>query len=235
LPQATVTELVAVKRSKADTATKQLADRELAKRWMTAGVLELLETIESVEDDGIRQTALGVLEQKNPKYADVKDDLEKIIAMSTSSNKQLAEAARSQLVNAFLRAPVPECFDWIARGDATLDKVIWQQLDDRIARADATRKAGYRDAALETLGDKSAKVEARAASIELLARVKDREAVGPVIELLLAMPQDLRPRAGKLLKDLTGQNFGPMPGDGSGEVTVAARKWRTWWKDNGGK
>lgn len=235
LSEATVSELIAVKKSKADSATKQQADRELAKRWTTASVLELLEAIESVDDTGVRQTALDALEQRSPKYADVKDDLDKIVALTSSSDKPVAEAAKAQLVNAFLRAPIPECIVWIARGDATLDKLIWQQLDDRIARADATRKAGYRDAALEVLSDKTAKNEARGAGIDLLARVKDREVVGPVIDLLLALPQDLRPKAGKLLKDLTGQNFGPMPGDGTAEVTVAAKKWRTWWMANGGK
>jgi hypothetical protein len=139
------------------------------------------------------------------------------------------------MVNAFLRAPVTECLDWLAQDDPELQTLIWQQLDDRISRADAQRKSGYREVALAALGDNGAAQAKRIAAIDLLTRLKVPSAAGEVIELLPLLPLELRPRAGKLLRDLTGQNFGPFAGDGTVEVGIAVKKWREWWKANGGQ
>ena len=235
LGEASVADLLAVKESDADSSTKQAAGRELAKRWNTAGPLELLQALASVDDAEVRRTAAAFLAQSSPKYAEVKEDLGEIWKFASSDDSALANGAHNQMVNAFLRAPISECLEWIAKGDENLEKLIWEQLDDRISRADAERRAGYRDVALAVLANRDAELESRKAAVDLLARLKDRQAVGPVIELLLPLPQDLRPRAGKLLRDLTHQNFGPLAGDGTAEVSVAVKKWREWWKENGGQ
>jgi hypothetical protein len=235
LTEATLAELLAVNEAKPDSLTRSAVARELEKRWATANPLELLEALQSLTDPALRGAAIEALSQKSPRYADVKQDLAKIWQLASSRDAQVAAGAREQAVNAFLRAPIPECLDWFAKADDGLEQLIWQQIDDRISRADGPRRAGYRDAALETLGDNGAAAASRIAAIDLLGKLGDRQAAGPVIELLLPLPQELRPRAGKLLKDLTGQNFGPRVGDGTDDVTVAVKKWRAWWKANSGQ
>lgn len=231
---ASVSQLLNVLKSKADSNVKDAASREMEKRWTTAGELELLEALANVDMPQTRKDIMSALAQRSPKYADIKDDLPGINKLAKSSDSAVAAAAREQLTNAFVRAPIPDTLDWLAQGDADLNKLIWEQLDDRISRADAARKDGYRDTALSALGDASAAAGKRNAAIDLLARLKDRKAVGPVIEMIPLMPQDLRPRAGKLLRDLTGQNFGPNFGDDTAKVASAVAKWRQWWKANGG-
>ena len=47
------------------------------------------------------------------------------------------------------------------------------------------------------------------------------------------MPRELWPRAGSFLELMTQASFGPKPGDGAAEVSVAVKKWRLWLKDRG--
>jgi hypothetical protein len=235
LDEATVADLVMVLGSGADKLTKDAASRMLEKRWSTSSVLELLTALDTVDDAKVQQSASAELESRSPKYAEVKEDLAEIWKLTKSSNKQVSTAAMAQIENAFLRAPVGSCLDWLAQGDKDLAKVVWAQIDDRIARADAERKAGYRDSAVAVLSDNSAKPGARLAAIDLLSRLKDRQAAEPVIDVLAQLPRDLWPKAGSLLKELTGQNFGPKSGDGVAEVSVAVKKWRAWLKENGGR
>jgi hypothetical protein len=235
LREAGLNDLLAVIGSKADSATKGVAARELDKRWSEARPLEVLGVLEGISDPQVRRTALAALAEKSPTYAEVKQDLPEIAGRLKSSDQQIAAAAREQLVNAFLRAPIPDCLDWLARGDAELDSLIWEQIDDRISRADAARRGGYRDSALETVKNNGAGAAARSAALDLLSRLRDRQSAGGLIDLLPLLPQELRPKAGKVLRDVTGQNFGPFAGDGTAEVAVAVKKWRDWWKANGAK
>jgi hypothetical protein len=233
--EASLNDLLAIASSKADSATKQAAARELESRWSQAGPLELLIALETINDPQVRRNALAALAQKSPTYAEVKADLPEIWKRLKSEDPQVAAAARDQLVNAYLRAPIPECLEALARGDAEQDKLIWEQLDDRISRADADRRDGYRGAALEAVKDSGASSAVRTAGLDLISRMKDRQAAGELVEALALLPQDLRPKAGKTLKDITGQNFGPQFGDGTAEVAVAIKKWRDWLKANGGR
>ena len=85
------------------------------------------------------------MNRRSPKYADVKAELDEICSKLTSPDKDVSAAARDQLANAFVRAPVSDCLQWLGKEDAALSPLIWEQLDDRIARADDERKAGYRE------------------------------------------------------------------------------------------
>lgn len=232
--EASVSELLSVMKSKADSSVKDAAEREVQKRLSDASELELLEALASLDVSELRKDIVDSLAKRSPKYADVKADLAAIHKLANSPDSVVASAAREQLANAFVRAPINDALEWLGQGDAELNKLIWEQLDDRIGRADAARKEGYRDAALGVLGDGSANVARRSAAIDLLTRLKDRKAVGPVIDMIPLMPQELRPRAGKLLRDLTGQNIGPFVGDDTAKVAAAVAKWRQWFKANGG-
>jgi hypothetical protein len=197
-------------------------------------IVELLASLETSQG-AERKAPLAELGRRSPKYAEIKAELAEIRAKLSSDDQEVAAAARAQLANAFVRAPVSECLQWLGKEDGELSPLIWEQLDDRIARADDERKAGYRDTALAKVTDRAALLAERRAAIELLSKLKDRSAAGAVIDVLVELPRDLRPRAGLLLKELTGENFGPSAADGAAEVIVAAKKWKAWWKDNGEK
>ncbi|HWB12185.1 MAG TPA: hypothetical protein VG826_23360 [Pirellulales bacterium] len=229
LPQAATRELLdAVKVSQAGSPMQKDILKELQQRLDRMSVLDLLRLGESVRESDLARAAAVELGQKRPKFADVKGDLAEIASYLESGDKALAEAARDQMVNAFQRAPVRDCLDWLARGDKRLTPLIWEQLDDRIARAEADRKAGYREVALEVAGDRSSRSVARIAALDLLGRLRDKEAAGPLIELLPQLPRELWGKAGLALEKLTGQRFGPKAGDGVAELNVAVKKWRAW-------
>ncbi|MBI3467606.1 MAG: transglutaminase domain-containing protein [Planctomycetes bacterium] len=204
-------------------------------RIQDAHVVELLRLKHSAIDPAIRGAFEAELNRRVVKYADVKDRLGEIWELVKSTDVGLAEDAREQVVKAFLRAPVPECLRWLGDDDKELRDLIWNQLDDRIKRADSERRATYRGVALEVLKDRSAKTASRRAALGLLERLKDTECVGPLIEQLPLLPRELWPDAGSCLRALTGQKFGPFSGDGPAELSVAAKKWYAWWKENGGK
>lgn len=235
LGEATVAQLLRVIKSKADTLTRDAATRELDKRWNIAGPLELMQALDGLSDAAIRKSVIAALAEKSPTYAEVKADLGEIWKLHASSDPAIAAAAREQAANAFVRAPIAECLDWLSQRDAELNKIILEQLDDRIGRADEDRKAGYRDSSLAVASDNAQSTAKRLAALNFLARLKDRSAAGELIELLPLAPAELRPRLGILLRELTGQNFGPKPGDGTAEVSVALKKWREWWKTSGGR
>lgn len=193
----------------------------------------LLEALENTEDTGLRRKIAAELARTSPKYAEVKDQLAQIQQFVGSDDAKTSAAARSQLANAFQRAPISHCLYWIGQGDDDLDGLVWKQLDGRIARADAKRRRGYAQTAVAVLGHQEFGTAARSAAIDLLARLDDREAAGSVIEGMLELPRDLWPKAGTLLRDLTGQDFGPREGDGIGEVLEAKKQWEAWWREQG--
>jgi len=39
----------------------------------------------------------------------------------------------------------------------------------------------------------------------------------------------------RLIRDLTGQDFGPKPGDRAVDVVSARKKWQAWWEKEGAK
>jgi hypothetical protein len=131
--------------------------------------------------------------------------------------------------NAFQRAPISQCLLWLGRGDEQLNNLIWEQIDGRIKRADAARRAGYRDVALAVLRA-DVNSDSRLAALDLLDRLKDPQAIGSLIESLTKLPREVCPRAGELLRKMTGQDFGPRPGDSIVDIHVAASKWEKWWK-----
>ena len=72
---------------------------------------------------------------------------------------------------------------------------------------------------LKLLSEKSWTV--RLAAIDALGAIEHRGAVGPLIQHIGEEEGRIREDCAKVLKKLTGQNFGPFP-----------ESWRRWWKDN---
>jgi len=182
-----------------------------------------------------RRPILAELEETSPTYRQIADRLEQIISLSRSEDEAVAAAARNQLVNAFQRAPMPQCLRWLGQAEPDLRKLIWDQIDARIARADEARRTSYRETAVAVVGNEQSSTASRKAALDLLVRLKDRAAVPGIIETLLKLPRELWAPAGDCLRQLTGQDFGPSEGDGIAGVADARKRWQAWWKANAPK
>jgi len=197
---------------------------------LKASVTELLEALGAASDEEQRRELREELAARRPTYSAVKDDLGEICRLASSGDADVAAAARMQVINAFQRAPMSHCLYWLGQLDRDLGKLIWQQVDARIARADAARRREYFETGITVLGHESFNTASRLAAIELLRRLKDPQTAEKVIEGLIELPRELWPRAGSLLGELTGQNFGPREGDGIADVVEATRQWQAWLK-----
>jgi hypothetical protein len=198
-------------------------------------LVSLLETLDQAVEPQLRRDAREKLEKLSPTYAEVKEHIGQIREYLDSSNREAAAAARAQLENAFLRAPVTECLVWLGGGDAGLNKLIWEQLDDRISRADKGRRDDYRQRAAAVLIDKQRPVPVRQAALQFFGRLGDVESAEILIDNLTTLPRDLWPPAGDVLRQISGQSYGPRAGDGAAELGIEIKKWREWLKQEKSK
>ena len=233
IPTASLKDLLVIANSKADRSLVDQAKKELEGRWKSADVVSLLDVMAQEKDAALATRAEAELNERSPRYADIKDQLPQVLEHFSSENKAVSAAAASQLANAFQRAPVSDVLQWMESEDLAFRQLVWQQMDGRIARADDDRKAGYEAAALEMLLNRDAKLPSRQAALELMQRLQRRQVVGQLIEVLPKLPRELWPQAGEVMRKLSGQNFGPNEQSGIAELTVELKKWRTWWNQSG--
>ncbi|NQT15011.1 MAG: hypothetical protein HQ582_19805 [Planctomycetes bacterium] len=195
----------------------------------------LLKGLQAARKPTERNALTKELDKTKPRYSEVKDHIEEIWELTRSDNEQVAAAAREQIVNAFKRAPISHCLYWIGQGDDELAKLIWEQIDARVTRASAERRAEYAKSAVTVLEHSGVNMAGRKAAIRLLTQLNDGQVIENVVELLSELPSDLAPDAGQLLRDLTGQDFGPRSGDQIGNVLQARRQWQAWLQANAHK
>jgi hypothetical protein len=215
-----------------DSRSQQAAEKALIARLGEANVVQLLSAAENGPAE-VQRAALGHLAQRSPTYAEVKDQLRDIWAHANSQNQAVRDAAKQQAANAFQRAPISHCISWLGRAEAGQKDLIWQQVDGRIARADATRRTEYRQTGIQLAGTKETETGARVAAVQFLGRLKDPEGVGPLVDLLPQLPRECWPAAGESLRAMTGEDYGPKTGAGVAEVSAAVKKWRAWLSANG--
>jgi hypothetical protein len=227
IPKASSEDLLALAKLK-DSTVKRMARSYLAENLRGLDVAGLLDMQQMFAGDPLARPVAAELAKRSPKYAEVKDQLEKIVGYLGSSDAETARAAEGQTANAFQRAPLRQCLRWLAVDDERLRKLIWKQIDGRIARADAERKDGYRQVAIQELADNESELGSRLAAIELMERLNDPAAAQALVDKLPTLPRELWPRCGGALRKLTRQDFGPRPGDGAAELNAALAKWRTW-------
>ena len=194
-------------------------------------IAELLETSAKDEKPTRRAAAIQQLTQSQLAYADVKDEIEALWQYINSDNQEVSKAASEQLAVAFQQAPISHCLHWIAQDKAGLSDLIWEQIDARIANADATRRESYHGLALKVVLSDQFEPPSRLAAIQLLSRLKDPASLAPLIDSLVELPRELWPTAGSVLQDLSGQDFGPQAGDKLADVVGSAKKWKTWLKE----
>jgi len=228
LPQASAQELLDLLQAKPPAGMRQAAIGELEKRFSKASVLELLEIQATLDDAAVDRRAAAELAGRSPRYAEVKDDMAGIVKFAADDSSPLSDAARRQVANAFQRAPIREVLVWLGKVGENLQALIWRQVEGRIARADRSRRSLYREVAIECLEDKSAERKEQRAACELLERLDASLVVGPLVEALPQLQREIWPRAGDVLRKLTGQDIGPHAGDGVGELIGETDQWRKW-------
>jgi hypothetical protein len=206
----------------------------LQKRLPEAGVLELLRAQATVSDATMAREIQTELGKQSPTFKEISEHLADIWKLAGSGNDKVSKAARRQVANAFQRAPIAQCLEWLGNKDEDLRTLIWEQIDGRIDRADEATKDKYAAAALTALEDSQTDATIRAAGLDLLARLKGRRHAAGIVDQLPKLPRELWPKAGSTLRELTGQDFGPRAGDGVAEVITARNRWREWLERNSG-
>jgi hypothetical protein len=216
-----------------ETGFRRTIENKIAGDLPEATIPELLALAESQSGTRLAQAAAAELSRRSPTYAEVQREVPQIWEFSRSQDSTVAAEARRQTVNAFQRAPISHCLHYLGQGDEKLNELIWEQVDARIARANAEIRGGYTQAAVAVVQNEGDGVAKRRAALSLLSKVKDPKSAGPLIESISPLPRELWPAAGQTLRDLTGQDFGPKAGDGVAELSITLKKWREWWKTNG--
>lgn len=225
-------DLLALDRVK-NSASQAAIDAELMKRVPRAGIADLLQMVAAEGGSRIGRPAAAELRRRSPKYAEVKDELAAIIEFMKSSDSTVAQEAQRQVANAFQRAPMSQCLEWLGRADANLKELIFKQIDGRVARADPRRRASYLRTALDTLQNKTSPIGQRTAALGLIERLKDVSVARSLVDVLPKLPRDIWPDVGDTLRRLTGQSFGPRAGDGAAELSTALKQWRAWLETQG--
>ncbi len=212
--------------------TKAAIVRELKKSLPELGIVGLLKLL-LVEHPDLQLAVDGELRSRRATYANLKGELFEIWQFADSPDKRVAGYAQYFTAKAFGDAPIGHCLYWLGQGDDRLAAVIWKQLDARISKADAQQKAEFAATVFKALEAKDLTLQNRKDCLELLGRIKHRESAKQLVDLLLPMERELWPSAGQALESITGQDYGPKPGDGVAEVTGVVRRWRDWLKQNG--
>lgn len=213
-----------------DPALKKRLLTEARAKASSAGVMDLLKAGEA-DDADLQKTVAGVLAQRQSAYKELEKDLGDMWSLARNEKSPMAKAARDQVVLAFQQAPMSHCLHWLGQGDGELGKLIWEQIDGRIQRADAEGRAKYREVALAVMKHPEYNTASRQGALELVARLKDSRAFAEVIEYLPQMPRELWPEAGRVLRELTGKDFGPRAGDGLAKVVAVQKKWQAWLRE----
>lgn len=214
-----------------DAKTKTAIVRELKRFLPDSGIASLLNLM-LVEHVDLQQAVESELRSRKPTYEDMKGEILEIWSFADSPNARPGAYARYFVAKAFQEAPIAHCLYWLGQGNDRLGDLIWKQLDARIAGADEAQRAGFATTVFKAWDAKDLTIKNRQDCLELLGRVKHRGSTKRLVELLLTMPRELLPLAGQSLKSITGQDYGPHPGDGVAEVTVAVKQWREWAERN---
>ena len=220
-------------------ATREDARRRIMaaarKKLGSASTLDLLKMMEGLDDAQFQKLAAAEADKRTPAVEEVEKELPEYWRLAQSANRGIAASAQGYVASAFQQARISNCLYWIGEGDAKLAELIWRQIDARIEGAADARRASYGDVALKVAQHEQYSTASRKAAMELLTRVKHREAATALVEALPKLPRELWGPVGDTLRRLTGQNFGPRAGDGLAEVVEAQKKWQEWLRDGGNR
>ena len=202
---------------------------ELSKRLATATLTELLGVMNSKVSLPDQQAAIRDAMERPLPIAQLRAQMPALVRFLKATDPQVAELARTRIVEGVRSAAMPDYLSWLGLGNHQLNELIGEQIDGRLQSVDEQQRANYVESGIGVLGDQNVSLPSRQYALGLLRRLKPKEAIGPLIDLLPKLPPELRPLTGELLEELTGQDYGPKHGGENAEVEAAVAKWRAWW------
>lgn len=133
-----------------------------------------------------------------------------------------------QSAESHANAPTGALVRRLAGGNASVEEL--KELERRAAGAEAGELLQHRKVLLVAASASSLPASHRVTAIRILARLRVREAVPVLIDVLEDGPTALRNEAAMALTRITRKLFGPPPGAAPEEVRQAVERWRAWWK-----
>jgi HEAT repeat protein len=150
-----------------------------------------------------------------------------------------AEAEGARLSAALLKAPPEQREPLLARYRDAKDDRYTEGLAHAIPHLGGQLQAKAREALVARLARLPADLlrarlqeeddELRRAAALACVRRADRESVPDLIGLLLDADPEVAEGARKVLRKLSGEDFGPRAGAGPEERVTAASDWQAWW------
>ncbi len=215
-------------------------ERDVVKRELAStGVADLLKMLADADED----RKILIVEQIADRKLSAKDAsqfLVKIWNLAGTAPAPTSANLRKQVEAALGRGSLADYMAWLADGDAELNKSIMQKLGPRIEKATAAEKKELRDSAVASLADRGASKSEKITAVDVLRRVKDPDtarlvfAAIPEKDQLKQIPLDLWPQVATMLRELTGQKFGPKAGERTLETVSQLKLWRKWVSSQSG-
>jgi HEAT repeat protein len=137
-----------------------------------------------------------------------------LIDLCKNKNNQVRDAAFEALEKMKDNVPLEPFLEFLKDKDLKLSTSAENFLEK-------IKKPGVVDLLIASLTNKEP--VSRRTVIDMLGKLKDRRAVGPLIEILQSPKQWERDLAARALKAITGKDYG-----------VKYKKWQKWWKKNVG-
>jgi HEAT repeat protein len=135
-----------------------------------------------------------------------------LIELCKNKNNQVRDAAFEALGKMADNVPLEPFLDFLTAEDSKLSSRAQNFLEK-------INKPGKVDLLIASLDSEDPAL--RRTLMDMLGKLKDRRAVGPLIEILQSPKRWERDLAARALKSITGKDYG-----------VKYKKWQKWWKKN---
>jgi len=227
----------AVKTREAEAARES---KQIRQKLATASLEDLLQMVGATENDENKSLVIEQIGEHNLTAKEARAHLIEIWQLSQDAAQPTSANLRKRVQAAIARGTTADCLAWLAADDAELNKTVWQQLGLLLDKANAIERRQVRDTAIDALAGATTSKGGKRRSIEVLRRLKDREAAVLIIdaiperEEIKRIPLELWPQTAALLRELTGQKFGPREGEKALEALGQIKQWRKWRSAQGG-
>jgi hypothetical protein len=208
--------------------TTESLGNEMKKRLPEAKLSEVLGVMGAKVPTSVKQAAAQQAAERTLTGAELRDQIPAVARFLKAADPEVARLAQTHVDKGMQAAAVPDYLHWLGQGSHELNEMIVEQIDRRLESADEQQRARVVESGISVLADENASLLCRQYALGLLRRLRPRDAVGRVIDLLPNLPAELQPMTGELLEELTGQDYGPKHGDTGPEVDAAVQQWRAW-------
>lgn len=213
---------------------KQLKEKEKLLTTLASGKIgEVLQTLESVDDDEVRQRIIDELGKHELSVQQAREFLPNIWKLTQVHPGRSVSIVHLRLKSAVLHASGPDVLNWLAGGDANLNEFIFKHLTSHLQN-DARSRRDFVGAAIKALVSETSTAPMKLASIDMLKQLKDPKAATllldaiPESEQIKRIPLGQWPQVAAMLRDLTGEKYGPFEGQKGLEAMGQIKLWRQW-------